>query len=1290
MVSASESAGVVHLITKEIRNPNGTKEKGIFVDEKLIYGKRTNTDGYYYTVGEAVKRDGGIFIKPSESRVVWLMDSMGRKFYRGSVNDQFQPHGKGYEVKDGCEDMKVYEGEYVNGEREGSGMLFTENGEIEKGTWKRGKLETGMSNIEERKMRTQFKAVKETDHFVQRYKKSAVSSKEICVFIGFLSDKRQKVAGRVYSDDSFNELLYEGYFKDGQYSDGTLFLDPRYTFTGIFENGKMKKGQLQLDKHVLYDGEVNEYGEMNGKGVLNTVDKNPMKLIDGQFRENKAHGFARVYYSDGSLKYCGFFKDGVMDGRGVLFGEKYAWMIGYQDNVYSSIQSIAETMESERGTSILQSNHCIPVWNNGDFLSGPFTIVTNHGNFSVRFEKNIPVKLVGGMYGKEWQIVGEAECLIDDGETYSPHSIDIGMMHVVLNGEVKMKNQLDEAICSFEKGELKHCKLFMSKQPVLDSDCYQDPKKEITGFDWIIPHGKGVQCLQKDHSIEATFENGMMKEVKNLYIEIGGIWLVYSGALADGYHWLSTITMINGRGKLMHTNMMPLYKGDIQNNVYQGSGKLTIYHEEKKENRFVLDMVYEGAFENGEFKSGRVTNYVNHPKEWDYMVTQDVTIENYHYNLVYEGKGKKWYWNKLVCGSDTEYGLFVMGHFICWGTKGANGLDGLSHWYAYSPCDLESVFTEQPISIEKRVKGLTLVKIQKHEHGKLVSISVTDRFGVETRFYPETNTGMRVRGEEKLYEGSMKQRTDANGTSLDEYVADGKGQSWDADGIYDGEWKDGMKSGSGKLILPDQSVIFGFWLNDKLDGKATVCTATGQCVTKKFKNGEDVGYSEYECDDEKYMLDKTMELEVKKGDQIVYKGQVISLEEACERVKTHCGSYYSFLKSSEEKLYTSILSWLQSGDNPYGFCLPYHDNRYVPHGKGIAYFQQSRYDGEFFCGVYHGNGKEWTKDVLLYDGSWAWNVRHGKGKAVLELRGPVYDCDYEYGEVKHINSYYVDNQLVFEGSFDKNRNPYQGTFYVIVCGHWLEGYMKKGLSASSYKLQGDDIAYEGSIQMNRFRFVLGDGTLTIGKKSFTGLFNALGDCEDCVVTKHERVVFEGSIKGLEYAIGKKYPHGKQKKSILMNGDEEGIFENGVLVDGYRVVNNVRMKVNEAVQYDAYLEKKRSAGQLKGRNVGEDSDIRDNTMAKQKRNPPPLPLPLVGKGPQTACGEERGQGNGAVGMQDSSSKVGLDKNGGADRHQQLDGIRSNPIHQDLRTSSSQGENYTLKSKEPCRNNEIVSD
>ena len=69
MVSASESAGVVHLITKEIRNPNGTKEKGIFVDEKLIYGKRTNADGYYYTVGEAVKRDGGIFIKPSESRV---------------------------------------------------------------------------------------------------------------------------------------------------------------------------------------------------------------------------------------------------------------------------------------------------------------------------------------------------------------------------------------------------------------------------------------------------------------------------------------------------------------------------------------------------------------------------------------------------------------------------------------------------------------------------------------------------------------------------------------------------------------------------------------------------------------------------------------------------------------------------------------------------------------------------------------------------------------------------------------------------------------------------------------------------------------------------------------------------------------------------------------------------------------------------------------------------------------------------------------------------------------------
>ena len=1256
--------------------------------------------------------------------------------YKGSIQSGFLREGKGREFTS-AHGLAVYSGEWKEGKREGFGTEFSglkpvyigewkrgmKNGKgkemdskgtvVKSGVWSNGTWKTGWrvdcDNDEERELRSQFQGVK--GRFIEIYEDSSVSSKEIRVFIGFVDENREKVAGRVYSNDKFNSLLYEGRFENNQYSKGTLYMDQQYTFTGEFANGKMKKGKLQLDNHVLYEGEVNEFGEMDGKGVLNTVDKNPVKLIDGSFKNNKAHGFARVYYPNGSLKYCGHFKEGVMDGTGVLFGENYAWMVGYQSMNCDRIEDMAKMLDSERGETTLESTKYFPMWENGDFWSKPVTVVTDHGAYNVLFEKNMPAKLIGGMYGKEWQITGEAGCLVDEGETYSPHSVDIGMMHVLLNGEVVMKYGQYEATCTFEKGDLKHCKLFMNGQSYLDSDCSKDSKKVVAGLNWIVPHGEGKLYLYKNYPIEVTFENGMIKRVKSIHVQIGEKWYLYSGTLADGYYWTNSIKTISGRGSLMYEDKTPLYEGDIRNNVYHGEGKLITYQKEKSTNRVIVDKVHEGTFENGEFKSGRVTDYMSHQDGWNCVVTQNLMIDKISYRLVCGKKGDKLYYDKLVSGTDVESGLFAMGNFICWGTKRASGLDGSSHWYAYSANDLESIFTTKPVSIKDRVAGLKLVKEQKHENEKLVFISVTDPSGVETRFYPDKQegdmmigTGDRRKGATILYEGGMKQRMDTNGNPLDEFVADGKGQSWSAEGIYDGQWKDGMKSGDGQLTKPDRSAILGRWKNDKLEGKATVIAASGKSVTKMFKNGEDLGYCEFVVGDEKFMLvDKTMELEVTKGDQTLYKGQVISIEDAIAMLE-ELSKPKGWLgrMSEEEKRYCSILEWIKQGarwNNTTGFRLPYHSSQFIPHGKGFAYYQQSKYEGEFLCGVYHGEGMEWSNNALLYDGSWAFGKHHGEGFAVLVLGGPLYSCVFDYGQVKQIDGYYLDTELIFEGSFNQY-NPYRGTFYVSVCGHKLKGSIKKGFSSGTYSLKGDDASYSGSVEMNGYRFVLGYGTLTIGQRSFTGLLNELGDCESCTVEENGHIVFEGWIKGLKYYVGKHYCYGK-KRSYSENGDEEGFFENDELVDGYRKIGNEKVKVNGAIRDDKYLRKERSDG-LDSRDqkdviVGGDlnsgfSKNDQNGNGIKTRVGKDLPAPpshftgsAITNTKQDKIGEVS-KTNGTVGTQSSSSYTG---NGGVDDLSDRQASVQKQYDNQQYHNDDQSRTQHVHSDDQCRNDTNVN-
>ena len=51
---------------------------------------------------------------------------------------------------------------------------------------------------------------------------------------------------------------------------------------------------------------------------------------------------------------------------------------------------------------------------------------------------------------------------------------------------------------------------------------------------------------------------------------------------------------------------------------------------------------------------------------------------------------------------------------------------------------------------------------------------------------------------------------------------------------YEGEWKEGMKCGQGKMIYPNGDVYEGEWKNDKRNGKGSITYSS----TGKKENGE--------------------------------------------------------------------------------------------------------------------------------------------------------------------------------------------------------------------------------------------------------------------------------------------------------------------------------------------------------------------------------------------------------------------------------------------------------------------
>ena len=174
-----------------------------------------------------------------------------------------------------------------------------------------------------------------------------------------------------------------------------------------------------------------------------------------------------------------------------------------------------------------------------------------------------------------------------------------------------------------------------------------------------------------------------------------------------------------------------------------------------------------------------------------------------------------------------------------------------------------------------------------------------------------------------------------NGYAVDDvndWVVDGEGTGCGscnyADGLYIGEFVDGVRQGKGKINFSNGNSYNGDWLDDKQTGFGTLYYKDGSKYIGDFVDGKSHG-----------------------------KGRITLVN----------GDFYDGDWNVGSRTGYGSYQWADGNTRYVGEF----DNG-ILNGKGVFYYADGReYDGEFVNGKYHGIGKLVSPDgEVLYDGEW--------------------------------------------------------------------------------------------------------------------------------------------------------------------------------------------------------------------------------------------------------------------------------------------------------------------------------
>ena len=348
------------------RNGKG-KEYNSYSNDNLLFegeyidGKRNGKGREYYNDGK-IKFEGEFLLGKiwngkgydNQNKIVFQITNgegyikeysiYGNIIFEGIyVNGEKNGKGKEYNF---ITPVLQFEGEYLNGKRYGKGKEYDyKSNLIFEGEYLNGKRWNGKGfNILDKSVSYELKNgkgfVKETFfecEFVNGERNGLAklfSEGRLTAEIEYVNGKRNG-KGKEYNRDG--EVIFEGEYlydykvKGKDYINGKLIYEGEYFFMkkwegkGYDENGKviyeLKNGtgpvQEYIGNYLSFEGEYLN-GQKNGKCKEYSFDFQKSKLnlkFDGEYLNGKMNGYCKIYNYDGKLRFEGEYINGQKNGK---------------------------------------------------------------------------------------------------------------------------------------------------------------------------------------------------------------------------------------------------------------------------------------------------------------------------------------------------------------------------------------------------------------------------------------------------------------------------------------------------------------------------------------------------------------------------------------------------------------------------------------------------------------------------------------------------------------------------------------------------------------------------------------------------------------------------------------------------------------------------------------------------------------------------------------------------------------------------------------------------------------
>jgi len=304
--------------------------------------------------------------------------------------------------------------------------------------------------------------------------------------------------------------------------------------------------------------------------------------------------------------------------------------------------------------------------------------------------------------------------------------------------------------------------------------------------------------------------------------------------------------------------------------------------------------------------------------------------------------------------------------------------------------------------------------------------------------------------------------------------------------VYEGECKNGLREGKGKLTYLSGDVYDGYWKNDKFNGQGKLTSSDGSIYEGEFKNGLFDG-----------------------------KGKLIYLD-----LFVYEGEWKNSKFDGKGKL-----------TNQYGVYEGGFKNNQIE-GKGkFAYADGSIYEGEWKNGLWNGKGKRIYANGDVYEGEWKNNEPNGKGKCIY-ADGNVYNGEWKDGVFHGKGKLTGKNGVGYEGEFKNDHFDGKGKF-TYADGGFYDGEWKNGLREG----KGKDIYANGEVYEGIWK----------NDKIFEGKGRVIGPDGGDYVGEFKNGFREGKGK-VTYPDGGVYEG--EWKNDKFDGNGKSIYANGDVYEGY--------------------------------------------------------------------------------------------------------------------------------------------